>query len=1117
MSAFSDLRKKLAELFQLDAAAELDFGIYRILNARRVEIEGFLDNLEPQVAAILAEALQSGASELKAELEKMEAGLRAGGFDEAMIATAPKVKELREKISESGSDPTALTHEIFSLLTTFFSRYYKDGDFISLRRYKKDTYAIPYEGEEVKLHWANADQYYIKSSESFRDYTFRLGPAPKDGQPDIRPAVIFKLVDADIEKDNNKAVAGQERRFVFQEGGTGVPPVSSPGHLILHFTYAAVGKKEKQSDLNAVAVEQILAAHAKGAFTTLAANDPTYTVKSKTRSVLAKHLTEYTGKNSFDYFIHKDLGGFLRRELDFFIKNEVVHLDDLDDAPETNWREVRAKLKALRSIAGKIIRFLSQIEDFQKKLWLKKKFVTACDYVVTLDRIPEELYPAIAACDAQREEWVRLMAIDEIKGDLAADDDPQSEFVLQEEPATCDGKRRTGYSAPLTAEFLKENRFLLADTRLMSAEVRARVLECAVTADDRMTALLLNSDNFQGLRHLLPRLEGQIKMTYIDPPYNTGGDGFLYRDAYKHSSWLSMIHQRLVFAQRLTSIDGAIYCSIDALERSQLEAALRLSFGSENRVEEIIWAQNTTKNQSPTFSTNHEYVEVFSKDLETVKKDFTMFRESKAGFIEIMECISGLTQEYATLAAVEVALRKLFRDHKAKLKDENVPDEDDPWKGIYNYNHAEYRDSSGGYVSEADARAKEATIWVWREVDASMPQVKEDSQKPEFRDPESPTFRFYTPSHPVTGKPCPAPKRGWAWPYKPHGRQQTSFTELAADHRIAWGSDATKIPQRKSFLHEVETNVPKSVITDYTDGEKELTDLFGKTRSFSGPKPSTLIQRFARQASNTRSWVLDFFAGSGTTGHAVINLNREDGGNRRYILVEMGEHFDTVLVPRLKKVIYAKDWKDGKPASRDTGVSHCFKVLRLESYEDTLNNLRLVRTPEQQTALDELDLSAPDAAEDYRLGYMLDLESAGSASLLSIAAFTDPWNYTLDVATGTAGETRPVNVDLVETFNWLLGLTVTSQSRSGGVLWVEGTNPQGEKVLVLWRKTTGASSVDAPALNDWCRKLKVSVLDGEYALIYVNGDHHLDNLRRPDQTWKVRLIDEEFPRLMFAD
>ena len=112
----------------------------------------------------------------------------------------------------------------------------------------------------------------------------------------------------------------------------------------------------------------------------------------------------------------------------------------------------------------------------------------------------------------------------------------------------------------------------------------------------------------------------------------------------------------------------------------------------------------------------------------------------------------------------------------------------------------------------------------------------------------------------------------------------------------------------------------------------------------------------------------------------------------------------------------------------------------------------------------------------------------------------------------TAGETKPVNVDLVETFNWLLGLTVLAQGSGGGVNWVEGTNPEGEKVLVLWRNTR---EVDADALNTWCKKQKVSVLDGEFSLIYINGDHHLENLRRDDQTWKVRLIDEEFPKLMW--
>jgi hypothetical protein len=278
-AAFDKLRSKLAELFQLDAAAELDFGIYRILNARRVEVEGFLDSLQPQVDSILSQALQTGTSELKAELDKAESDLRAMGLDDAAITAVPKIRELREKIATSGSDPTALTHDIFSHLTTFFSRYYKDGDFLSLRRYKRDTYAIPYEGEEVKLHWANADQYYIKSAENFRDYTFKLTPA------EDAPRVTFKLVEADTQKDNTKAAAGQERRFVYQ----GVIESEDKTHLTLGFAYLPLGKDKKQADLNKQAIEAILKDAAKGPFVALAAPDKTYTGKKKEgRTLLEK-------------------------------------------------------------------------------------------------------------------------------------------------------------------------------------------------------------------------------------------------------------------------------------------------------------------------------------------------------------------------------------------------------------------------------------------------------------------------------------------------------------------------------------------------------------------------------------------------------------------------------------------------------------------------------------------------------------------------------------------------------------------------------------------------------------------------------------------------------------
>ena len=156
-----------------------------------------------------------------------------------------------------------------------------------------------------------------------------------------------------------------------------------------------------------------------------------------------------------------------------------------------------------------------------------------------------------------------------------------------------------------------------------------------------------------------------------------------------------------------------------------------------------------------------------------------------------------------------------------------------------------------------------------------------------------------------------------------------------------------------------------------------------------------------------------FCAGSGTTGHAVINLNREDGGKRKYILCEMGEYFDTVTKPRILKVIYSKDWKDGKPISRE-GSSHCFKYIRLEQYEDTLNNLTL-----QPTNINKENVGFYGG---YILGYMLNIETRDS--LFNMKWFRNPWDMKLRIT--RQNETREENIDVIETFNYLIGLNVRS-------------------------------------------------------------------------------------------
>jgi adenine-specific DNA-methyltransferase len=982
------LKVLLTELFQFDQA-ELDFGIYRIMNARRDEIARFLNNdLLPQVREVLSAYEHESRSAIQAELEEAKEQAKALGFKDPTLA--PKVKELQE-LYNAAFDIEAAESEVFSHLYHFFRRYYSEGDFISQRRYKEGVYAIPYEGEEVKLYWANHDQYYIKTSEYLRNYTFKL-PSGK--------RVHFKLVEADTEKDNNRPQNGKERRFILSEKQ---PLAEENGELVIRFEYRPDPEKRAQTDLNAEAVERIHAMIANSpslmeAWSSLLEKRPTE--KNPNRTLLEKHLTDYTARNTFDYFIHKDLGDFLRRELDFYIKNEVVHLDDIESETAPRVEQYLAKVKAIRRIAHKIIDFLEQLENLQKKLWLKKKFVVETQYCVTLDLVPEELYREIAANDAQREEWVRLFAIDEIQGD----------------------HMKPGYSVPLTVEFLKANPYLVLDTHHFSEDFKRRLLASFDNLDEQCDGLLIHSENFQALNLLLEGYRGKVKCIYIDPPYNTGHDEFTYKDDYQHSSWLTMLTDRLSLAHAILRTDGSIFVSLDDKEQARLKLVMDAVFGHDNFLANIVWEKvHTRKNSARYFSVSHDYILAYAK-LKSQWDRILLPREDTSAY--------------------------------------SNPDNDPkgPWKPDPVYANNPY--------------------------DADYVITK----------PNGVTLR-------------PPPGQYWRF-------SEETFKAKVAKGEVLWG-EGDSYPMIKRYLSEVQQGlVPTTLFARDFAGDNmvanaELKALFGEGRAISYPKPTILIKRIAQITTRPRTGdvTLDFFAGSGTTAHAVINLNREDGGRRKYILVEMGEYFDTVLVPRIKKVVYSKDWKDGKPASRE-GISHMFKILRLESYEDTLNNLELRRTEVQQSLLEQHS----DFREDYMLHYMLDVESRGSPSLLDLDRFEDPFNYKLNIATGTAGETKPTAVDLVETLNYQIGLRVRTMDHVRGAWVVTGTNPQDERVLILWRNI---KEMDNDKLDDWFQMQGYNTKDQEYDVIYVNGDNNLENLKRPDQTWKVRIIEEEFLQRMF--
>jgi len=1098
---YAKLKALLQELFQLDQP-DLDFGLYRIMHAESAEVSQFLDkDLLPQVKAAFGAYKTADKAELEKELAKAVEQAQGLGVDPE---ATQKVKDLRAKLASEAVDLGQLEGEVYDHLFSFFRRYYSEGDYLAKRVYKPGVYAIPYEGEEVALHWANKDQYYIKTSEYLRDYAFRLrpdDPSTGSGQAQNPMRVHFRLVDAaEGEHGNVKAAEGKDRVFILAAGGeTGRDPSTGPGQsfiaeadgeqgkeLCIRFEYrpatltdwpedVSEGKTKPpaQKDLSADAAKRILAvADASLApwITELGKPHVLASGEKTDYTRLEAHLRRYTARNTFDYFIHKDLGGFLRRELDFYLKNEVMHLDDVENESAPRVEQYLSKIKVIRRIAGKIIAFLAQLEDFQKKLWLKKKFVVETSYCIRLGCIPESFYAEIAANDAQREEWVRLCALDELQatdGDLV-------------EPG------KSGYSVPLTLEFLKAHPTLMVDTRHFGAGIAARLLEAVGDVDAQGDGVLFHSENFQALALMHARYRGQVKCIYIDPNYNTEKDDFLYKDGYKRSTWIAMMEARLDLARRLLADHALFYCSIDENETARLRELGEAVFGGDNFIADLIWNTQHSQ-QSGLFTPYHEYVQVFGTHPSSTYENFS------GGSGEI---IAG-------------AMKKISRANPAS--DFEFP-AGTPWA-------ADVGTELSGVWGDTETVELVRGRMICEEGKLKHPVVLRAgwTQKRQME-------KFFADERPVLDS---------------KGQEVTGF--------FFTSTGKLKIIKKRSRI------TPKSLLPEFgttAQATSSLADAFGHT-IFGRPKPVAMIQYLVSLNSGEGSdeTIVDFFAGSGTTGHAVINLNREDGGRRKFILVEMGDYFDTVLLPRIKKVTYTPEWKDGKPKRLATPEEaerspRIMKVVRLESYEDALNNLETRRTEKQQLLLDAAEAQGADRLkEQYLLRYMLDVETRGSPSLLNMQGFTDPTAYKLKVKRPGSDESREVNVDLLETFNWLIGLTVRHvaapqtfsaaferdtekrlrlkgrlKQEDSGPFWfrtVTGTTPDGRKALIIWRKLTGDPEQDNLVLDEWFTRQGYSAKDSEFDLIYVNGGNNLENLKTPDDRWKVRLIEEDFHRLMF--
>ncbi len=390
--------------------------------------------------------------------------------------------------------------------------------------------------------------------------------------------------------------------------------------------------------------------------------------------------------------------------------------------------------------------------------------------------------------------------------------------------------------------------------------------------------LIIHGDNLHALKALLPKYAGKVKCIYIDPPYNTGNEKWAYNDNVnspmmqtwleknspidnedleRHDKWLCMMWPRLHLLRELLTEDGAIFISIDDNEVHRLRTIMddifdaKEIFPNGNFVGQFIWAARI-KNNSRLFSNSHDYILCYLKNYEYLNEQGTTWRVRKQGLDDVYKKHAELERKHGQdFPKIEKELAAWFRG----LSDVN------PSKGHRSYC---YVDNRGPYSSTS-----------------TSPPVSGGERYPVM--------------HPIANKPCTVPINGWRY-------TQQKMKELIADDRILFGSNEKTVPRRKHYLKETEYGTPYSVFyKDAQGATQRLNRLLGKIFPF--PKDEEVLKSIFEAVIGPNDIILDSFAGSGTTAHAVLALNKEDGGNRKFILVECEDYADTITAERVRRVI----------------------------------------------------------------------------------------------------------------------------------------------------------------------------------------------------------------------
>ncbi|MCV3479728.1 site-specific DNA-methyltransferase [Campylobacter sp. CNRCH_2015_1657] len=523
---------------------------------------------------------------------------------------------------------------------------------------------------------------------------------------------------------------------------------------------------------------------------------------------LKKLFKTYKKQNEVDFFIHKNAKEFLKEQFDLWLFSYVN--DSI-----TDWtKEKIDEINTLKQIAFAIIDMIADFENELKAIWLKPKFAKNAHYVFSLDIIKSHLNNA-----------------DEILNSIYKD------INFNEQIA--EWKELNFINDEFDIKFINDEKykFLPFDTKYLSEENYSKLLQSFENLDEILNGELIKADNFQALNSLMPKYQGKIDLIYIDPPYNTGNDGFIYTDKFNHSSWLAMIDNRLELAKEFLKSSGSIFISIDDNEQARLKILCDKVFGEENFVANVIWRKRAGGgNDSNHIAVEQEYINIYAKNIEHLKT-----------------------------------------------------------YGITRTNISKYKKDKVGYYLEKPLN------------DTSLqdsPGLHYDIRLP-------------------NGKILKGSEYQWKM------SENTFYSRLERDEIIFKNNDKVYY---KHYIDIASNLKPSSIWYDFVlnaDATNEIKLNF-ENKIFNTPKPEKLLKRICDIGSNQDSLILDFFAGSGTTIATAHKLKR------KWLGVEMGEHFYKVIIPRMKKVLNGFVCGVSKEVEFKGGGA--FRYYELESYEESLEN-----------------------------------------------------------------------------------------------------------------------------------------------------------------------------------